>query len=77
METTKIFISCMRLLTLGILIGVGPTVLGAGTIDKIVTTGVQRNEAGKASQKVIDKIAVSTGKLASKYKRELKLIDGL
>ncbi|MFQ5659956.1 MAG: DUF3450 domain-containing protein [Gammaproteobacteria bacterium] len=77
METTKIFKSGTRLFLLGVLIGFGSQGLAADKVDRIVDTGVERNEAAKTSQARIDKIANSTDKLASKYKRELKVIDGL
>ena len=46
-------------------------------VDQIIDTGVQRNEAAKDSQDRVNSIANSTDKLVAKYKRELKVIDGL
>lgn len=77
METSKLFISRTRMLLLGVLIGFGCSVLAADKVDRIVGTGVERNDAAKASQVRINKTAESTDKLASKYKKELKVIDGL
>lgn len=77
METSKLFISRTRLLLLSVLIGFGCSVLAADKVDRIVGTGVERNDAAKASQERVNKTAESTDKLASKYKKELKVIDGL
>ncbi len=78
MENLKVFSSYKHLLMLGILLGLSPLAMSAADkVDDIVNTGVARAEEGKASQKRVDKIAASTDKIVSKYKRELKVIDGL
>ncbi len=46
-------------------------------VDKVVDTGVTRNKTAAASQKKIDTISESTEKIVARYKKELKVIDGL
>ena len=65
------------LLVLFLLTGLANSVLAQDKVDQIVDTGVQRTEAAKESQDRINKIANSTEKVADKYKRELKVIEGL
>ena len=77
MEILKIFSSYKHLLMLGILLGLSPLSMSADKVDAIVDTGIARADEGKASQQRIDRTAASTDKVASKYKRELKVIDGL
>jgi Protein of unknown function (DUF3450) len=77
MENLKVFSSFKHLLMLGVLMGLSPLSMSADKVDAVVDGGVARAEEGKASQKRVDKIAASTGKVVSKYKRELKVIEGL
>ncbi len=77
MEILKVFSSYKHLLMLGILLGLSPLSMSADKVDAIVDTGIARAGEGKASQQRIDKTSASTDKIASKYKRELKVIDGL
>ena len=50
---------------------------GQDQIDQVVEEGVARNQEAAESQKRIDTTADDTEKLASRYRRELKVIDGL
>jgi Spy/CpxP family protein refolding chaperone len=50
---------------------------GEQQVDRIMDTGVQRNEEARESQQRIDEIAESADKLLAEYKRELKVIEGL
>lgn len=77
MEILKVFSSYKHLLMLGILLGLSPLSMSADKVDAIVDTGIARADEGKASQQRIDRTSASTDKIASKYKRELKVIDGL
>ena len=77
MEILKLFSSYKHLLMLGILLGLSPLSMSADKVDAIVDTGIARAGEGKASQQRIDRTSASTDKVASKYKRELKVIDGL
>jgi hypothetical protein len=49
----------------------------ADEIDKVINEGLARNQDAVESQKRIDATASDAEKLASKYRRELKVIDGL
>jgi hypothetical protein len=77
MENLKVFSSFKHLLMLGILTGLSPLSMSADKVDGVVDAGVARADENKASQKRVDSIASSTEKVVSKYKRELKVIDGL
>ena len=77
METSSYIINGIRVLLLGTLLGTVSVVLAADKVDQVVNTGVERNDEAKASQKRIDQIADNTDKVVGKYKRELKVIDGL
>ena len=77
METPMKFISCKRLLMLGVLISLNFPLFAQDKVDTIIDQGIQRNEAAKASQQRVDKIAGQTEKVVTDYKRELKVIDGL
>ena len=50
---------------------------GQDQIDQVVNEGVARNQEAAESQVRIDATADETEKLASRYRRELKVIDGL
>ncbi len=77
MEILKVFSKFRHLLVLGILVGMSPFSMAADEVDAVVDKGVTRAETNKAAQKSVDKIATSTEKIVAKYKRELKVIDGL
>ena len=77
MEILKVVLTYKRFLVLGILLGLSPLSMSADKVDNVVGAGVARADENKASQKRVDKTAASTDKLASKYKRELKVIEGL
>ena len=51
--------------------------LAQDKVEKIIETGVTRNDAAKESQERIDKIQEGTDKIIAQYKRELKVVDGL
>ena len=65
------------LLVASLVSGAGLPVMAQGQVDAIVDTGVARGEDAAASQKRVDGTAGDTEKLTSKYRRELKVIDGL
>ncbi|MBT7950508.1 MAG: DUF3450 domain-containing protein [Gammaproteobacteria bacterium] len=77
MENLKVFSIYKHLLMLGILLGMSPVSMSADKVDAVVDAGVARADENKSSQKRVDGIASSTEKVVSKYKRELKVIDGL
>lgn len=77
METLKLLITSKRLLMLTLVLTLSPFAQAQDKVDKVVDTGVARNKDAAASQKRVDKIAGSTEKIAAKYKKELKVIDGL
>lgn len=77
MENIYKLISYKHILMLGILVGLSPVSYSQDKVDRAVDAGVARADAGKASQKRVDKIVDSTDKLIARYKRELKVIDGL
>ncbi len=77
MENLKVFSSYKHFLMLGLLLGLSPLSMSADKVDAVVDTGVARAGDAKASQQRVDRTAASTDKVASKYKRELKVIDGL
>lgn len=77
MEILKVFLSCKRFLLMGILLGMSPFSMSADNVDAVVDTGVARAGESKVSQQRVDKTAAATDKVASQYKRELKVIDGL
>ena len=62
---------------LSLMFGFSSVSYGADEIDKVVDEGLARNQDAVESQKRIDAAAGDTEKLASKYRRELKVIDGL
>jgi hypothetical protein len=68
---------CRCLLPVMLIATMPGMVFAADKVDTIVDTGVQRNENAKDTQKTIDNISDQTDKLASKYKRQLKVIEGL
>ena len=77
METPIKFMSCKRLLMLAVLICLNFPLFAQDKVDTIINEGIQRNNAAKASQQRVDKIANETEKVVTEYKRQLKVIDGL
>jgi len=77
MEILKVAFNYKHFLVLGVLLGLSPLSMSADKVDNVVGAGVERADGNKASQKRVDKTAASTDKLVSKYKRELKVIEGL
>jgi hypothetical protein len=77
MEILKVAFNYKRLLVLGVLLGLSPLSMSADKVDNVVGAGLDRADANKASQKRVNKTSASTDKLVSKYKRELKVIEGL
>lgn len=77
MEYSNLIKICRLLPVVLLLAGFASSVCAQDKVDKIVDTGVERNDAAKASQQRVNKIADETDKVAGKYKRELKVIDGL
>ena len=62
---------------LGLIFGFSSISYSQDQIDKVVDEGLTRNQDAVESQELIDSMASDTEKLASKYRRELKVIDGL
>ncbi len=77
MDTIKILVTCAKLLMLSLIFAFGPVTYSQDDIDRIVDEGVARSQDAVESQKRIDTTANDTEKLASRYRRELKVIDGL
>ena len=77
MGTMKILVTFKKLLMLSLMFGFSSVSYSADEIDKVVDEGLARNRDAVESQKHIDATAGDTEKLASKYRRELKVIDGL
>ena len=46
-------------------------------MDEVVDAGIERNKESAASQKRIDEIAATTDKVTARYKKELKVVEGL
>ncbi|MCY4338494.1 MAG: DUF3450 domain-containing protein [Gammaproteobacteria bacterium] len=62
---------------LGVLVGFSSAVSAQDQIEQVVGEGLARNQDAVESQQRIDATAGETEKLASRYRRELKVIDGL
>jgi len=77
MENIYKLISYQNILMLVVLSGFSPVSFSQDGVDKAVNAGLARANAGKASQKQVDRIVDDTDKLVARYKRELKVIDGL
>ena len=77
MDTTRILVTFKKLLMLGLLAGFGSPTLAQDQIDRVVDEGLARNQDAVESQQRIDATADDTEKLVSRYRRELKVIDGL
>jgi len=77
MENLKVAIFPGQALLFGLLLGLSHPAISQDKVDKVIDAGVERAEKNKASQERINNIADQTEKLVSKYKRELKVIEGL
>ena len=77
MGTMNILVTFKKLLMLGLIFGFSSISYSQDQIDKVVDEGLARNQDAVESQKRIDTTASDAEKLASKYRRELKVIDGL
>ena len=77
MGTMKILVTLKKLLMLGLIFGFSSLSYSQDAIDEVVDEGVARNQDAAESQKRIDATASESEKLASRYRRELKVIDGL
>ncbi len=77
MENLKVLPFYRQVLFFIVLLGFSQPGLTQDKVDTVVNAGEARADANNASQKRIDKTATSTEKLAAKYKRELKVIEGL
>ena len=77
MENTYKFASYRHVLMLVALLGLSPVSFSQDSVDKTVNAGVARADASKASQQRVNRIVDDTDKLIARYKRELKVIDGL
>ena len=77
MINSNLTTTCRRMLVLVLLAVLPGAVFAADKVDTIVDTGVQRNENAKQAQQKIDSISDQTDKLNNKYKRQLKVIQGL
>ena len=77
MGTKKILVTSGKLLMSSLIVAFCSAAFGQDQIDQVVDEGVARNQEAAESQKRIDTTADETEKLASRYRRELKVIDGL
>ena len=77
MEISKITMVRAGVLPALLAILVSGAALAQDKVEKIVETGVSRNDAAKESQKRVDQIQEGTDKIIGQYKRELKVVDGL
>ncbi len=77
MDTIKILVTSGKLLMSSLIVVFCSAAFGQDQIDQVVDEGVARNQDAAESQKRIDATADDTEKLASRYRRELKVIDGL
>ena len=77
MDTIKILVTSGKLLMSSLIVVFCAAAFGQDQIDQVVDEGVARNQDAAESQKRIDATADDTEKLASRYRRELKVIDGL
>ena len=77
MGTIKILVTSGKLLMSSLIVVMCSAAFGQDQIDQVVDEGVGRNQEAAESQKRIDTTADETEKLASRYRRELKVIDGL
>ena len=62
---------------LSFIVGFSSTAAAQDQVDQVVDEGLARNQDAVESQQRIDVTAGDTEKLASRYRRELKVIDGL
>ena len=77
MDTIKILVTSGKLLMSGLIVVFCSAAFGQDQIDQVIDEGVARTQDAVDSQKRIDETASDTEKLASRYRRELKVIDGL
>ena len=77
MVTNRVLITFGKLLMLSLIMGLSSVAYSQDQIDRVVDEGVARSQDAAESQKRIDTTAGETEKLASSYRRELKVIDGL
>lgn len=77
MEYLNLTRICRLLPVVFMLAGLAGPVYAQDKVDKIVDTGIERNKEAKTSQERVNQIADATEKVAGKYKRELKVIEGL
>ena len=77
MDTMKILVTFSKLLMLSLVFGFSSATFSQDAIDQVVDEGVARSQEAAESQKRIDATSSETEKIASRYRRELKVIDGL
>ena len=77
MDTMKILVTFSKLLMLSLVFGFSSAIYSQDAIDQVVDEGVARSQETAESQKRIDATSSDTEKIASRYRRELKVIDGL
>ena len=77
MDTMKILVTFSKLLMLSLVFGFSSAIYSQDAIDQVVDEGVARSQEAAESQKRIDATSSDTEKIASRYRRELKVIDGL
>ena len=77
MDTMKILVTFSKLLMLSLVFGFSSATYSQDAIDQVVDEGVARSQEAAESQKRIDTTSSETEKIASRYRRELKVIDGL
>ncbi len=77
MDTMKILVTFSKLLMLSLVFGFSSAIYSQDAIDQVVDEGVARSQEAAESQKRIDATSSEAEKIASRYRRELKVIDGL
>lgn len=77
MENLKVFSNYRYALMVLVFLGFSQSGFTQDKVDTVVDTGMKRAKENEASQKRINTTAESTEKLAAKYRRELKVIEGL
>lgn len=77
MDTMNILVTFRKLLMLSLIFGFSASTFSQDQIEQVVDEGVARSQDAAESQVRVDTTAGDTEKLASKYRRELKVIDGL
>jgi len=77
MEISKESKCYFQLLIFGAVLGWSVQTAAQDRVDEVIETGIERNAESKESQARIDKTAEQIDTVVAKYKKELKVIEGL